>query len=645
MLLLSLSHAFAQTTTPKELSGQILKNDICNETQFPVANAFDNNNNTYFRACAQTGNWIGLDLGKKHVVTEIAFGPRMDADYRDRLQLGIFEGANQPDFGDAVALYIIPGLTERTLNKQPIFSSKAFRYVRFVFPTPQQSGKSSYISELKFYGYESEGDDTLLPQITNLPTVNIHTVNAQDIVSKEEYIKGIITVVYDNGTKTYTDSLDIRGRGNNSWTHPKKPYRLKLANSTHLLGLPAKAKNWTLINSYGDKTLMRNMLAFDFSRRLEMPYTSPAEAVDVVLNGDYKGTYQLCDQIDVRKNRVDIDELDMNSGYTGYLIEIDAYSYTEPKRFTSKTYNIPVTIKYPDEDEILPLHEAEIAAHFENFAASVNASNYTDPVNGFRKYTDLDSFLRHFLVGEFSGNTDTYWSVYLSKRVNDDKFYFSPVWDFDLGFENDWRTYSITERSNQSNEWISMWTSTSAAGNTKSLVSRVLSDKGVQEQLRRVYSVYRDKNKISKDVLTAVVDSFVNLLATSQELNFKRWPIMNTKVHENPVIHGSYAAEVSNVRNYIRSRIDWLDKKVNYIPGATHLQQPFNDLNILVRNSANTLYISQIPQGSHVKVFDMFGVLRAGATNQSELSVLLSSGVYVITVEHDGVVYTRKYSM
>ena len=56
-------------------------------------------------------------------------------------------------------------------------------------------------------------------------------------------------------------------------------------------------------------------------------------------------------------------------------------------------------------------------------------------------------------------------------------------------------------------------------------------------------------------------------------------------------------------------------------------------------------YISQIPQGSHVKVFDMFGVLRAGATNQSELSVLLSSGVYVITVEHDGVVYTRKYSM
>lgn len=644
-ILMFLGNVNAQTPAAKELTGQVLKLDKCNETLYPVSNAFDNNTNTYFRSCAETGNWIGLDLGKKCVITEIAFSPRMDSDYRDRLQLGVFEGANNPDFGDAITLHVIPGLTERTLNRKVIACSKAFRYVRFVFPVPLQSGKSSYMSELKFYGYESEGDISILPQVTNLPTISIHTVNAQDIVSKEEYIKGIVTIVYDNGTKFFTDSLEIRGRGNNSWTHPKKPYRMKLFNSTRLMGLPAKARNWTLINSYGDKTLMRNILAFDFSRRLQMPYTSPAVAVDVVLNGDYKGVYQLCDQIDVRKNRVDIAEFDPNTGYTGYLIEIDANSATEPKRFTSRTYSIPVTIKYPNDDEILPMHEAEIAAHFESFATSVNAINYSDPVNGFRKFLDVETFLRHFLVGEYSGNTDTYWSVYMSKRLDDDKFYLGPVWDFDLGFENDWRTYSITERSNQNNEWISMWTSTSAAGGTKNLVRRILTDNGVNQRLRQIYSLYRDNKTISKEVLGAVVDSCAHLLGASQDLNFKRWPIMNVKVHENPVIHGSYAAEVANVRNYITNRIDWLDKKMNYVPGLTGLPQPLDDLGVLIRKTSNTLQVTQIPHGSQVKVFDMYGVVRAETNNQSELTITLNNGVYILLVEIEGKMYTRKFIM
>lgn len=387
------------------------------------------------------------------------------------------------------------------------------------------------------------------------------------------------------------------------------------------------------------------MLAFDFSRRLQLPYTSPAKAVDLVLNGDYKGCYQLCDQIEVKKNRVQTDEYDANTGYTGFMIEIDANSYTEPKRFTSKTYNIPVTIKYPDDTEILPMHEAEIANHFESFANSVYAENYTDPVNGFRQYVDIETFIRHFLVGEYAGNTDTYWSVYMTKNVNDDKFYFGPVWDFDLGFENDRRTYSITDRTNQTNDWISMWTATSAAGGTKNLVRRVLTDQGVNERMRQVYSLYRDNNLISKEVLSAVVDSCADLLAISQELNFKRWPIMNTKVHENPVVHGSYAAEVANVRNYIISRMDWLDKKMNYIPGSTRVQQPFEELEVIVHNSSHTLYVTHIPAASHVTVIDMYGVVRAEARNSSGLSIALNSGMYLIVIDTKGKSYTRKYVM
>ena len=58
---------------------------------------------------------------------------------------------------------------------------------------------------------------------------------------------------------------------------------------------PAKEKKWTLINNYGDKTLMRNILAFEVSRRVGLGYTPFCHPVDVIVNGEYRGCYQLCD--------------------------------------------------------------------------------------------------------------------------------------------------------------------------------------------------------------------------------------------------------------------------------------------------------------------------------------------------------------
>ncbi|WP_455499073.1 hypothetical protein [Coprobacter sp.] len=104
------------------------------------------------------------------------------------------------------------------------------------------------LSELEFYGYDSVGDDSRLYQLTQIPTVTIHTENAADIVDKNVYLKGKVSIISENGTNIYTGDLEIRGRGNASWTFPKKPYRMKLAKKAKLLDAPAKAKNWTLIN-------------------------------------------------------------------------------------------------------------------------------------------------------------------------------------------------------------------------------------------------------------------------------------------------------------------------------------------------------------------------------------------------------------
>ena len=83
------------------------------------------------------------------------------------------------------------------------------------------------------------------------------------------------------------------------------------------------------------------------------------------------------------------------------------------------------------------------------------------------------------------------------------------------------------------------------------MIRRILSDEGMITRLKEIYSGYRDSQVISIESLENVIDSCAAMLALSQDLNFKRWPIMNTKVHENPVIYGSYEGEVDNVRDYV----------------------------------------------------------------------------------------------
>jgi hypothetical protein len=599
-------------------------NNQLSETANPKTNVFDGNLTTFFASYDRSNTWVGLDLGEKHIITQVVYCPRPN--YGERLELGVIEGANNPDFGDAIPLYVITNQpASNVLTEQTLHNSRGFRYVRYVGPNNVRCN----IAELEFYGYPSDGDDSQLTQITNIPDVIIHTTEAQDITSKETYIKGIVSFISENGTKIYTDSLDIRGRGNASWGFEKKPYRLKLYNKIKLLGNPAEGKNWTLINNYGDKTLMRNLLAFDLSKRLEMPYTPAGRPVNVFLNGEYKGCYQFCDHIDVRKNRVDIKEMDAsdNSGEKltgGYFIEMDAYAESEDSWFTSPGNNIPVTIKSPDSDVITEEQRNYIISHFYRWETAIGASNFSDPEAGFRKYMDTPSFLKHFLVGEFSGNTDTYWSVYMYKQRNDDKFYFGPVWDFDLAYENDSRTYPIN--ANWKTDWLYR-SGGSTANGIKGVIDRLLSDPALYEELRSMYAHYRNTGVITGEKLLAVVDNYVQEIDQSQKLNFKRWNILNTKVHMNNQPAGSYAGEVNIVKNYIKARIAWMDKKLNYTPTDIRnvAQSP-----IRLWTETGIIHIDNITKPTSIEVFDLIGKRIYKKTTNSDSSIPSGKGVYIV---------------
>lgn len=610
--------------------------DKCSTTVNSIQNAFDGDLNSIFASCQLSGAWVGLDLGENYIITKVAYCPRVFQSAR--MKLGVFEGANNPDFGDAIPLHIISDSpAQAVLSSQNINCSRAFRYVRYIGP----SSAKCNLSELEFWGFKGSGDNSKLPQATKIPSVVIHTSNAQDIVDKEVYLKGIVSIVSENGSLIYTDSLEIKGRGNASWSFPKKPYRMKLYKKASLLGLPAVEKSWTLINNYGDKTLMRNLLAFDLSKRLEIPYTPAGKPVDVFLNGEYKGTYQLCDQIEVATNRVEIEKLKTTnislpdlSG--GYLLEMDAYANAEISWFTSDLNKIPVTIKYPKDDEIVSAQSQYIKSHFNLMEKTVYTSDFRNRITGYRKYIDTGTFLRHFLVGEISGNTDTYWSTYMYKLRNNDKFYFGPVWDFDIAYENDYRTYPI----NNNSKWIFEEKGSTAFG-VRNLVNRLFLDSEFMDELKDIYAYYRNKGIISEASLLAVVDNYATEINQSQALNFKRWDILNSKVHMNPVSRGTYSKEVDNVKDYIRNRIKWMDNKLSYVPNAVN--ETLSSKTYLWSEN-NTLHIEGLSEPSVIKVFDLWGQVAFELQNtEQKVSTELKSGIYIVQIiQHSGVTETHK---
>jgi spore coat protein CotH len=257
--------------------------------------------------------------------------------------------------------------------------------------------------------------------------------------------------------------------------------------------------------------------------------------------------------------------------------------------------------------------------------AAVNAGNYQNATNGFRKYIDTPSFLRRFLAVELSGNTDSYWSYYIYKKRNDDKFYSSPIWDLDLAFENDHRTYPINTRTGD--QWIYASTGSTANG-MRSLLNRILSDPALVEEMKNIYAEYRDKQQITAERLLQFTDSLAEVLDVSQQLNFTRWPVMNEYVHENPVIHGSYAAEVENVKNYIADRVAWMDDKMNYTPTKLLDLDAFTGKNCL-------------------QVYSLQGnVIRQQNIRLSEIPLImrdLASGCYILRYTGAGKTRTMKW--
>ena len=630
-----------------ELSGDAVGNATTTENTKEMA--FDGDFNTYFKAYIAgdewdyNRTWVGLDLGEPHVITRIGFASRKMRSYK--LQLAVVEGANEPDFSDAMPLYMIRD--DKTPSGRMTYAdinvSRGFRYVRFM------SGPSAAcnFAEIEFYGHPGEGDDSQLFQLTNLPLVVVNTEGMRMMQSKDDKINSTVHIISEGGTKLLSKKdTECKGRGNASWNFPKKPMRLKFEKKQNALpDAPAKCKKWTLINNYGDKSLMRNKIAFHMSRGIGLSYTPYCQFVDLIFNGEYQGCYQLCDQVEVNPGRVEItemtpDDIEGEALTGGYFIEIDAYANQEASWFESLR-GIPVTIKSPDDDEITPEQSAYIKDYFNKFETAVFTYGFTSETTGYRKYLNLDSFLQYFIVGELDGNTDYFWSIYMSKERGEEKFVVGPVWDVDLGFDNDYRTYPIANKT----DFIYRSGGSVASSAVKRLVDRILvSDTKARERLKYLWSDARVNRHYNPTYYCKLVDRYAEQLAQSQELNFKRWNILGKYVHMNPAVSGSYEGEVQRVKDYLNERFAQLDR----IIGTVEVEVTNPDIDQEELEDDGTGAVEQVKTSNRCRVavdgacvrfidtegdyaiYTMSGTIADRGNCSRVLSRPLESGIYIV---------------
>jgi spore coat protein CotH len=371
---------------------------------------------------------------------------------------------------------------------------------------------------------------------TGLPVVYIETERQQPVLSKEDYINAMMIIKKD-GETLHENGLRIRGRGNATWDCPKKPYKFNLDGKTDLLGM-GEDKDWVLLANYRDKSLIRTSIAFKLSELLDFPWTPKARFVELVLNGEYMGNYQLTEIVTRGAHRVDIPK-------DGYLIERDDYYLEEPVWFvTPRGYGY--SFKNPDTDDLTEAQLNHIRDYMTALETLLASGNFNDPVSGYAKYLDTESFARWFLFQQILANIDA--NVYLTKKDNgDSKLFMGPVWDFEWSLGVGWY---YGERPRPANYYV--------YESNAFYYDRLLRDPAFTVELKRQWR----QIDVMQDILQHI-DETKEMLQQSQALNYQRWDILNTLVSYGGIPLGSYEKEIACDREFFVNHMNWLSAAIN----------------------------------------------------------------------------------
>ena len=434
-------------------------------------------------------------------------------------------------------------------------------------------------------------------QSANIGTMYVTTESGNmDYIHKKKGNKesGYLKMVDADGDIVYDNTLDeIKGRGNATWSRPKKPYQIKLDKKTDLIGNAGKNKTWILLANYLERSLFRNSLAYDLAYQAGLTESSLSTYVDLYCNGEYRGTYQLTEKVHINDDRVEINNLEdttqevndqdldtypsfgPSSGSTagnrkgyeipnnpdditgGYLLELDyADRYAAEASGFVTNRGQAVTIKEPEYASREQVNY--IANFFQEFEDACFAADGKNPTTGkyYYEYFDLTSLARKYIIEEITKNIDAdVTSQYFYKPSDSESTigYCGPVWDYDNSMGN----YSGTTGTN------GLYAATKKNYILKNLYKK-------ESFLNAVYAEWESNFapllKMSVNAKTApegytlrTFDEYYNMLEASAAMNFTYWENINSVDSSSYTDTGdTYQEHVEYLRTFIKGRTKYL---------------------------------------------------------------------------------------
>lgn len=395
--------------------------------------------------------------------------------------------------------------------------------------------------------------DEEVPVAYQVYEMAIEVENHAPIVSKEnnDYLNCSITVNGMGIVDGYQGTARIRGRGNSSWLwYDKKPYRIKLDQKYGLLGLKSNS-DWVLLANYRDPTDLMNVFGFEAADWLGLPFTNHTRFVEVTLNGDFIGLYQLTEQVEQGGNRVAVDDLD------GLLICLDVddgpyYSPNSGDNFWSAVFDLPVCVKYPKELSSEQL--SVIRDDFSRLEQAIEAYDY----DAVAALMDIPSFINYLILEELVYNVeiDAPRSVFMHKDTGG-KYTMGPVWDFDAGFDFDWGSM-YTGHNYFSEQELVLGTDPANHKN-----GYRISDFFTQMfRNQQFIDEYKSRWNEVKDSIVEhawnVAEEYEYHLQDALSRDFARWPIDR-----------NYATETRRMEDWLSYRVTHLTSIINNYPAGT----------------------------------------------------------------------------
>lgn len=414
---------------------------------------------------------------------------------------------------------------EKTIGGASVYTIKAFR----------SNLPSMFLNIDETYGTikEMKGDASH----SKFAYGSMLTTVTDEMASKNEWATHYVSV--DENPDKYC-SMSIRGRGNATWGYTKKPYQIKFENDVNLLGM-GYSDTYILLANYRDGAGTRSKVALDLAAAMGIDFSSQSRLVDLFMNGEYLGMYQLTEKVEAGVNRVEIDHTE------DVLYEADNYATKEGEfGFQTDYTNANMRgfrIHSPENTELLDAAKEKLI--------DAETALYRGTDKQFEKYFDLDSWARMYLLQLYTMNSDAYYgSFFFYYDATDGKLHTCAPWDFDWSFGVSWggdnfkdpNKYDLTSR-----EWMNPMFK---RRNFKLALVEAYYEGGCKEEIAKAPQMILDlaaENKLSAEMNHTLGVAYY-------------YPTSSVSFYPSTVSNYDEAVEYFH---YIASeRIDWLEKRM-----------------------------------------------------------------------------------